>query len=261
MKILLRKLKILHGMLWKSVGTSFFIWRLFHKKSYHHLIKYKDIHAGKRCFIVGTGPSLCVEDVEKLQGEISFGVNTCLKLFDKINWRPDYYCIIDPDTFNNLKEEIKTYEVNNLFIADNRMHVEHDNIEKFPLDCSRFFWNMFPKLFPVTKFSNNIVKKIYDGCSVVYACLQIAAYMGFSEIYLLGVDCNYSDPDKLHSKMTDYVNYQYHWDQSTGEGMIQSFKVAFEYAERNNIKILNATRGGLLEVFPRVELDEIFKEA
>ena len=55
------------------------------------LKKYKNIHKGQRCFIIGTGPSLSVEDLEKLKGEITFGSNRIFEIYSQTDWRPTYY--------------------------------------------------------------------------------------------------------------------------------------------------------------------------
>ena len=79
--------------------------------------------------------------------------------------------------------------------------------------------------------------------------------MGFKEIYLLGADCSYSDGKKNH--FIDYMKYNS--DQfSDGSQMFEAYKVAKKYADKNNIKIYNATRGGKLEIFERVDFDQLF---
>ncbi len=40
--------------------------------------------------------------------------------------------------------------------------------------------------------------------------------------------------------------------------MIYAFNVAKEYADQNGVKIYNATRGGMLESFERIDLDSLF---
>jgi len=82
----------------------------FFPDRYRGLKKFKDIHRGKRCFIVATGPSLTLEDVEKIKGEITFGMNSVYKLFDKTDWRPDYYGVIDPWVFDNIQEDLTKHK-------------------------------------------------------------------------------------------------------------------------------------------------------
>ncbi|MEH7386550.1 hypothetical protein V7147_14245, partial [Bacillus sp. JJ1521] len=105
-----------------------------------------------------------------------------------------------------------------------------------------------------TKFSGDAFAGVYDGYSITYSLIQIAVYMGFKEIYLLGVDCNYPKNMNHHFKEYGHVDPTF---LSARDKMISAFNEARKYANRNNIKIYNATRGGMLEVFERVDLDEV----
>ncbi len=241
----------------KALGVSFWFYNC--RMPCKNLKRYENIHEGEQCFIVGTGPSLTTEDVDKLKGYISFGVNTLFKVYGETNWRADYYCIIDPKTYSNIRQQLEDNNVDNIFIAQNRMRTGFNvkNCIPFNLECSSFYKLLFPNFMHSMKFSKDITKCIYDGASVVYATLQLAVYMGFKDIYLLGVDCNY-DTTVVHAGGLDYSkDYDYMWTKQTGITMIEGFKVAKEYADRHGIRIYNATRGGMLEVFPRVNLDEV----
>ena len=77
----------------------------------------KNIHYGKRCFIVGNGPSLKVEDLEKIQNEICFGTHRIYQIFDKTYWRPMYYCAQDYKLIQESCKEISNINVKRKFIA------------------------------------------------------------------------------------------------------------------------------------------------
>ncbi|UHA57891.1 hypothetical protein KDJ21_013425 [Metabacillus litoralis] len=106
---------------------------------------------------------------------------------------------------------------------------------------------------------------------MAYTAIQIAVYMGVKEIYLLGVDHNFSKMlnDKgeiiIDKTAKDYFTEEYNTDKDdlyipNVEVSTRAFKVAKKYADKNNIKIYNATRGGKLEVFERVDFDKLFLE-
>ena len=84
-----------------------YVYHKFFTNKYRNknFIKYKNIHNGERCFIVATGPSLTIEDINTLNKnhEYCFGINSCIKFFDKTEWRPEYYCITDHFVYNSLK--------------------------------------------------------------------------------------------------------------------------------------------------------------
>ena len=114
-------------------------------------------------------------------------------MYDKTEWRADYYGIVDSHTVEILGNKMKSGEVPVLFYTDIDASYDGANGVAFPKDDSAnmmtdtWYKRKFPKLFPDTDFSDDITKVVYTGKSVVYAMLQIAAYMGFTEIYLLGL--------------------------------------------------------------------------
>src|SRR5690625_3210612 len=57
--------------------------RLNKSSSYERLRYLKNKHKGEKCFIVATGPSLTIEDLEKLQNEITFSMNSICFAFDE----------------------------------------------------------------------------------------------------------------------------------------------------------------------------------
>ena len=88
--------------------------------------------------------------------------------------------------------------------------------------------------------------------------IQMAVYMGFKEIYLLGCDCNYEDdPKKRYFVSHGVLDPTY---KEAKNRMCASYSVAKKYAEKHGIKIYNATRGGMLETFERVNLDQILRK-
>lgn len=232
------------------------------------LERFRNIHKGERCFIVATGPSLQLKDVNRLKGEYTFGVNSCLTMYDKTDWRANYYGIVDANAVSIMGERLKSDEIPVFFYSDVDAVYDGKNGIPFPKDDSAnimtdTFWKrLFPKKFPETDFSDDITKVVYTGKSVVYAMLQIAAYMGFSEIYLIGVDCNYAQP-KMYSDNVTYVDFKTKWDlarlKKQGNQMLPQYEIARKYADAHGFKIYNATRGGQLEAFERVDFDTLFE--
>ena len=224
------------------------------------LRKFKNIHKGERCFIVATGPSLKLDDVEKLKNEYTFGVNSIIGFFDKTDWRPDYYMVIDVNSYKSLDiSQLKNLK--NVFYHFKIKDYPYNNGYKVPMcGIPQSYQNTklqkkFPQIFPWTKFSEDISRIVYDGRTVVYACLQFAAYMGFEEVYLLGTDCNYKGVEK-HQKDLEYNNMKI-TDENVGDYMIECYKIARKYQDTHEMNIYNATRGGYLEEFERVNLDTI----
>jgi hypothetical protein len=219
--------------------------------------KFKKIHSGKRCFIIGTGPSLRMSDLDILHdnNEICFAVNSIFPAFNKTKWRPTYY--ISSDVIDTWKNEIlKLKEVNSdSFISDYAWCFDEND------DTSNIFkWHTVIQCPDGQQilFSDDFSKGGYCIGSVVYGGgMQLAAYMGFTEIYLLGVDCYYSKEQKYnHFGKNEDPDDKYYGNNA--DEMISAYEYAKEYSDKHGFKIYNATRGGALEVFPRVDFDTLF---
>jgi hypothetical protein len=227
------------------------------------LRKFKNKHFNKRCFIIGNGPSLKAEDLDLLNNEITFAFNRIYFLFEKTDWRPTYYCSEDEKTIFNSKDEINNLKIETKFFPVN-----------FPWDYKINFQNAYYYNFKLgdstvePKFSEDIVKGIYWGNTVAYTAIQMAVYMGIKEIYLLGVDHQFSkmENDKgeivIDETAKDYFTDKYNTDKEelyipNIEISTRAFSSAKKYSDKHQIKIYNATRGGKLEVFERVDFDKI----
>ena len=224
-----------------------------YKDSVLKLQDYCDIHHGERCFIIATGPSLTLSDIELLKNEKTISVNSCINLFDKTSWRPDYYFVSDVNVYNILKDKIEVAPLYNVFYEKYYCDYKNDN-------GVAFYQNMYFEFLALAgvakrKFSLDVSDVLYGGASVVFVALQFAIYMGFKDIYLIGVDCNYSGK-KTHSDIAGYKSAPV-IHSNAEEAMIENFKTAKAYADSLGVNIYNATRGGKLEVFDRVNLDDI----
>ena len=90
-KILLLIRYVQYKMIWFAKEISSYIRVIgIGNKRYKNIRKFKNIHAGERCFIVATGPSLTYEDLDKIKNEITFGVNSICLSYDKTDKMHEY---------------------------------------------------------------------------------------------------------------------------------------------------------------------------
>lgn len=237
------------------------------------LLSLKNRHKGQRVFIIGTGSSLRLEDLEKLKDEITFSCNKIYLSFDQIDWRPTYYFAID-----------------SLFLKQNYKNINKLNGFKkiFPwvakfwckgINNAHFYnliWENLDWEKPYSKnpkFGLNPLKGLYFGSTVTYSMIQMAYYMGVREMYLLGIDFDYNVPKEneigdIAFKEGSLNKNHFHSSYYEKEEMLyppnlhrhkKSYLSAKEKMDELGAKIFNATRGGRLEIFPRVDFDSLFK--
>lgn len=233
----------------------------------HDLEIFKNKHKGKRCFVVATGPSLRMEDLDRLANadEICISMNGIYHAFDKTGWRPNYFVVSDKAA-HLLAEHIDSIDVKYKFVSD-----QSDEYwsEKHPDNVYKFHTRFCEKEL---KFSDDFSLGTYTGGTVTYNCIQLAYYLGCNPIYLLGTDCNF---DGYNKGINAHFTSDYVFDNSMRKGeetpltnayteneqylaQMRTYKAAKKFADNNDLQIINATRGGKLEVFKRVDFDNLF---
>lgn len=249
---------------WALATINAFIYPVFIRKRFKHLNSLKDKHKGQRCFIVATGPSLLISDLEMLKGEVCFSCNSVAKIFDKTSWRPEYYFMFDKDVFVRVDDDLKrnVNEIQNFF---HPYDWPYDQINSRPYVLKRDSWytekekDLLRNLkLSRKKFSKDIHSKLYRGGSVVHVMMQFASYMGFSEIYLLGCDCNYGG-GTTHAEGMGYNLKIKSSNERIMDDLMEDYQLAKDEMYKQNVTIFNATRGGKLELFERVKLEEVVK--
>lgn len=235
--------------MWNALN---FLYGFFQWGSVHRLRSLKNACKGKRCFIVGNGPSLRSEDLRLLheRGEFTFACNSLIRLFEEIPFRPSFYFAQDNKIILDNKELINSYTGTKFIKAHYARRYHLPGVT---------YYNM--RLNP-KGFSKNIPLVVYSGQTVVYSMIQFAVYMGFSEIYLIGVDCNYSPGNTTISADSYFdkrlFNGKRHYAPPEVNTNLLAYECARDECKKMGVNILNASRGGKLEIFSRVDFDTLF---
>lgn len=254
------------------------------------LRRFKGLHEGERCFIMGNGPSLNRMDLSRLEGEIVFACNGAFLLFDRVSWRPRYYVCVDSRVLPDRAAEIdkmlqENPGVQGFFPAALQEHTDEKPRRAtrmiLPPGHNRNFFTERPNStenLPHSMFSHDIDDYVVQPYTVAISMLQIAAYMGFKEIYLIGCDTDYAVIDTvkregtkgedrvglISSKDDDpnhfdrrYFGRNRKWHDPRPEMMIRHYGYAKEALDAIGVNVCNATVGGKLEVFPRRRFEEV----
>ncbi|MFC1714998.1 6-hydroxymethylpterin diphosphokinase MptE-like protein [Candidatus Poribacteria bacterium] len=244
-----------------GVGISF-------TENERRLAHHRNRHKAERVFIMGNGPSLNLCDLRLLKNEITFGVNSIFLNYEKMGFHPTYYVVEDVFVAEDRAEEINAYHGSVKFFGNYLKYCLLDSDDTLWLNV-RFRYDEYPG-FP--HFSRNALRMVWTGGTVTYVCLQLAYYMGFSEVYLIGFDHSYTipsdaqvsgtaimsasdDPNHFHP---DYFGKGYRWHDPKVDRMEKAYRRAKEVFESDGRRICNATVGGKLEVFERVDYSSLF---
>lgn len=208
--------------------------------------RLKDTKVGQTAYILGNAPSLEELYIEKLMERESFWCNKAYKIKDQgYEFRPKYYFLSDfllfqvfPDEAVGVRADVKFLrrEIYNLAKKSYPKELSDQNIVVF--DAKEV-----PGLCMCDddgNFSYDPAESVYCGWTVVLYAIQFAFYMGYSKVYVGGVDLDYqvgqthffkepgfretSDVDVLTSRMRD------------------SFVVARKHFEKNGRVLAKLTR-------------------
>ncbi|MCR5669030.1 MAG: DUF115 domain-containing protein [Lachnospiraceae bacterium] len=235
--------------------------------------RFHDIYKGKRAFFIGNGPSLKIEDLDKLKDEITFATNLIYGAFPYTDWRPTFFVLEDricaKDSFGTVEKlEYITNNVGKLLCSELTYIYGEPNLDRYN---NLFFYKPLLTLRSdnYMPFSEDVREGVVIGEGTsVYTMYQFAVDMGISEIYLLGMDCSYPreiDDEGNIQRTSDKKTYASFISDVEDDSavvanhkkMIRDHMSAKQFADLHGIKIYNATRGGELEVFPRVDFDSL----
>ena len=237
---------------------------------------FRDKHKDQRAFIIVNGPSLIDQNLELLKDDITFVVSGFYKHKVIDTWQPKYYSILDKTFFDNSNDS-------NLFFTHLKEKI-HDSTFFIPL-FRGYEINTANDLLPAEKTfyiassgtpdeNVDLTTTVQSFQSVSSFALAQAIYMGCNPIYLLGFDHDYlanKGPDKhfyagatIPNKQSTYkveLSKLYAYDEImvTCHKLWQNYRSLNRAAEKKGIKIFNATNGGYLDVFERVDFEEIMK--
>ena len=232
---------------------------------YEELKKYKNLYKGQRGFVIGNGPSLSIRDLEILHenNEICIATNKIYRVYSETNWRADYIGISDKFLYPDIADELLNIP-GDIFVSDDNIHMSTTERR----DYLHYYHQIYEEFYPFHPgFSDDITKGFYGGWTIVYNFgIQFAAYLGLSEIYLLGVDNNFSK-DVTDEKNHFIKNYHKEGEREKYRSLafsphVEEINLAYEradsYSKAHGFRIYNATRGGKLEAFERVDFDSLF---
>ncbi|EAR21652.1 hypothetical protein NB231_02758 [Nitrococcus mobilis Nb-231] len=237
------------------------------------LASFYNAYKGKRCFIIGNGPSLNKHDLSLLKDEYTFGVNSFYYKTRETGFVPFFYVVEDSSVMKENIEEIKKYNAPFKFFPTIYKNLHPKRPNTFFFRMNRSFYEKSSPNYVVPRFSTDATDVLYCGQSVTYINLQLAYFMGFEEVYLIGMDFSYripeshkrtgdvllSDTDDPNHFHKDYFGKGKTWKDPKLDRVAMNYRLAKLVYECVGRRIYNATFGGYLDIFKRVAFNSLFR--
>lgn len=223
---------------------------------------FKNRHLGEDCFIIGNGPSLNKMDLEALNDYHTFGMNKIYLIFKRVDLRLSYLVAVNELVIQQSREVYQSFPCP-VFLSHRAVQkvIPHkDHIYRL-LTTGGISWS----------FAESIERPVYEGCTVTFVAMQLAYYMGFRRVFLVGVDHNFQQTGRPHEaqKMEgddpnhfdpDYFKGQ-QWHLADLKGSELSYHLADYAYQRSGRRIFDATVGGKLQIFEKISLEDALRLA
>jgi hypothetical protein len=219
------------------------------------LERFRDCHKGQDCFIIGNGPSLRKMDLSQLCNYHTFGLNKIYLLSQQVELDLSYHVSVNPLVIEQSIEEFTKLECPS-FLA-------YRPSIPFLNSSDRFYYLATDAR---CSFYSDITKPIYEGYTVTYVAMQIAYFMGFSRVFLIGVDHSFtckgepneqkflSGEDLNHFDPSYFANKEWHLPDLEASEL--SYHLARFFFARDNRQIIDATVEGKLQIFSKCSYNE-----
>lgn len=235
-------------------------WR---RESIKRLGALKNIHKGKRAFIIGNGPSLRQTDLSKLKNEITFGMNRVYLAFPDWGFSTTYLCVTNDLVVEQFVDDINILTIPKFIAWRSHRHFSPElPISQLPT----FIYTSYTG----PRFTGDVRGRVWEGATVTNLALQLAYHMGVEQAILIGVDHNFaskgdanksviSEGDDQNHFLPNYFGKGIKWQLPDLDTSEIGYTLAGEAYRRAGREVLDATVGGKLTVFPKVDYNSLFQ--
>lgn len=246
------------------------------------------MYNGERCFVLGTGPSLKEQDLKLLKNEFVFTVNQFMRSEQFKDVKTTFHVWNDSGYFNEMGDRKTVRErvelckkidksVVSFFPYSKSIEfVKKNYLDKY-LDI-KYYQEMSG--IPVEAINLNLSSLMPEVGTAVLSAVNIAFYMGFSTIYLLGCDCT-DILTIISAKSSEIASPQYVYGNDNSvkmqvKSMLEERPLEFIYelqakkfaafrkintiCRENGVKIYNCTKGGILEGISRRKYEDVLSQ-
>ena len=198
-------------------------------------------------------------DLKKLRNEFTFGLNRIYLLFPELGFTTTYFLSMNDLVIQQCAAEILALPIPKFLTWRSRRFLS-------PTGDTHFLYTTYTG----PKFARDVTGRLWEGATVTYVALQLAYHMGFEKVILIGVDHSFvtkGDANKTITSQGDdpnhfapnYFGKGFKWQLPDLETSERAYCMARAAYAADGREILDATIGGKLMVFPKVDYDDLFK--
>lgn len=215
-------------------------------------------HHGETAILVANGPSLNRMDLSPLRHATVIGMNKIFLGFKRFHFYPRYYVAVNAKVIEQSVEQIKALNCVK-FISKRSGDLIPENALTYHIDTQN----------PAARFCHDITQGVHEGWTVTYAALQVAYFLGFKTVIIIGMDHHFDyngapneahvldGPDPNHFS-PDYFGHGQTWDNPDLAHSEESYRIARAEFEKDGRRIIDATLDGACTIFEKADFTELF---
>lgn len=237
--------------------------------------RLKDRHRGRRCFIIGNGPSLKSQDLSPLSGDVTIVMNGFLHHPVMEQFQPTYYCLADPCYFDGSAPSSDFLDLLASRVTRSHFIVPYvgarQMIDELGVSAERISFVTFAGILASSGLPNlDFTRPIPSITTCAEMAMLLALYAGCSPIYLLGFDHDWLAHRGLYTHFYpqrtlenhavahgDLGKYPYGVVIESTLKVWRGYQVIRAFADGSGQPIVNCTAGGFLDVFERQPYEEV----
>ena len=218
----------------------------------------RNSHPGEQCVIIGNGPSLRDTDLKKLRNVFTIGMNRFYLAFPDLGFTTSCLLSVNNLVIEQCAEDFRALPIPTFVSWRGRQWIT-------PAQNLHYLYTSY--LLP--RFSGNAAGRLWEGATVTFVAMQLAFYMGFKQVVLIGVDHSFAtkgtpnttvvstgdDPNHFNPA---YFGKGFRWQLPDLETSELAYCMARDADRKDGREIVDATVGGKLTVFPKVKYDSLF---
>jgi hypothetical protein len=194
--------------------------------------------------------------LSRLTGEHTFGLNRASLYFARLGGPTTFLVCVNDFVVEQSASE--------LLDAGSRLFVSWSGRRWMPASAQVTYLRSHHK----PSFSTDVSDGLWEGATVTFVALQLAYHLGFGEVTLVGVDHSFRTTGPANLLVTSsgddpnhfdpsYFGAGYRWQLPDLVVSERAYELARDAYERAGRVIRDATIGGKLTVFDKVDFDAI----
>ncbi|MEI8131947.1 MAG: 6-hydroxymethylpterin diphosphokinase MptE-like protein [Leptolinea sp.] len=228
------------------------------RNSIERLAALQGSRKGERCFIIGNGPSLKQTDLSRLKNENTFGMNRFYLMFPQLGFKTTYFVSINDLVVEQCASDLQALDIPTFISWRGRQWVQ-------PRKDLYYLFSTYTG----AKFAEDIRGRLWEGATVTYVSMQIAYFLGFQQVILIGVDHSFATKGKPNTTIVsegddpnhfagNYFGKGFRWQLPDLDTSEMGYIRAREVYKESGREIIDATVGGKLMVYPKVNFESLF---